>query len=40
MAPQLGWDADRVDREAQAFLAEAAAEGIVAHDSSAAYPVG
>jgi glycerol-3-phosphate dehydrogenase len=40
MAPDLGWDAERTAREAQAFLEEAAAEGIVAHDSGAAYPVG
>ncbi|MCW3040671.1 MAG: glycerol-3-phosphate dehydrogenase/oxidase [Solirubrobacterales bacterium] len=29
MAPELGWDETRVEAEAQAFLAEAAAEGIV-----------
>ncbi|WP_354701801.1 Glycerol-3-phosphate dehydrogenase 2 [Paraconexibacter sp. AEG42_29] len=29
MAPDLGWDESRVEAEAQAFLAEAAAEGIV-----------
>ena len=40
MAPELGWDAERTEREARAFLEEAAAEGIVAHDSTAAYPVG
>ncbi len=40
MAPELGWDAERTEREARAFLDEAAAEGIVAHDSTAAYPVG
>lgn len=29
MAPELGWDAARIEAEAQAFLVEAAAEGIV-----------
>jgi glycerol-3-phosphate dehydrogenase len=29
LAPELGWDAARTEREAAAFLAEAAAEGIV-----------
>jgi glycerol-3-phosphate dehydrogenase len=29
MAGDLGWDADRAEREARAFLAEASAEGIV-----------
>ncbi len=40
MAQELGWDAERTEREARAFFEEAAAEGIVAHDSTAAYPVG
>ena len=39
MAPELGWDEARAGREAQAFLDEAAAEGIVARDDAAAYPV-
>ncbi len=30
MAPELGWDAGRIEAEADAFLLEAAAEGIVA----------
>ncbi len=29
LAAELGWDADRADREAAAFLTEAAAEGVV-----------
>ena len=39
MAPDLGWDEERAAREAQAFLEEAAAEGIVARTDAAAYPV-
>jgi glycerol-3-phosphate dehydrogenase len=39
MAPDLGWDDERAAREAQAFLAEAAAEGIVARTDAAAYPL-
>ncbi len=39
MAPDLGWDEARAAREAQAFLDEADAEGIVARDDAAAYPV-
>jgi glycerol-3-phosphate dehydrogenase len=31
LAAELGWDADRADREAAAFLTEAAAEGVVVH---------
>lgn len=31
LAPDLGWDESRVEREAQAFAEEARAEGIVAH---------
>jgi hypothetical protein len=29
VGPELGWDQPRIEREAEAFLAEAAAEGIV-----------
>jgi glycerol-3-phosphate dehydrogenase len=29
MAPELGWGDDRIDAEAEGFLGEAAAEGIV-----------
>jgi len=39
MALDLGWDDERAAREAQAFLEEAAAEGIVARTDAAAYPV-
>ena len=39
MAPDLGWDEERAGREAQAFLEEAAEEGIVARTDAAAYPV-
>jgi glycerol-3-phosphate dehydrogenase len=38
MAPDLGWDAARTAAAADAFLAEAAAEGIVADAPSPAYP--
>jgi glycerol-3-phosphate dehydrogenase len=39
MALDLGWDEERAALEAQAFLDEAAAEGIVARTDAAAYPV-
>ena len=37
MAPDLGWDENRVEAEVRGFLDEAAAEGIVADGSAAAY---
>jgi glycerol-3-phosphate dehydrogenase len=38
MGGELGWDEARTAAEAEAFLAEAAAEGIVAGAPAAAYP--